>query len=299
MNRRKILLIVLVSCAWIGGASRPAGAQFGRLGGVINRGKATVDKGLDKADQGKQIAETFTPLTTEQEVAMGKEVAAKMIAYFKPFNNEKAQAYVRKVGRAVALQSDRKDVKYRFALLDTDDVNAFAAPGGFIFVTRGLLENIQSEAQLAAILGHEIGHVSGKHMVKQLETDKMVQAGLKQADSFTSGSQYLDQVGREILARLIDRGLDHSAEYDADQRGANYAYAAGYRPDGMVAFLTTMRAAVEKSDAKTAWLARTHPPIQERIQRVQQLVSDRKWQVEGRPDNFARYQATMKAAARQ
>lgn len=292
MTRRSLVLIALLSAGLVGGIALPAYAQFGRIGDALNRGRTA-------ADRAREAAEPFTPLTTEQEVAMGKEVAAKMVAYFKPFQNDKALAYVRKVGHVVALQSDRKDVKYRFDLLDTDDVNAFAAPGGYIFLTRGLLENIQSEAQLAAVLAHEIGHVAGKHVVKQLETGQMVQAGLKRAESFTSGSQYLDQVAKEILARLIDRGLDHNSEYDADQRGTTYAYAAGYRPDGMMGFLTTMQSAIQQADSKTAWLARTHPPVQERVQRIQQLISDRRWQVEGRPDNFERYQATMKSAAGQ
>jgi predicted Zn-dependent protease len=292
MTRRSLVLIALLFAGLVGGIALPAQAQFGRLGDALNRGKAA-------ADRAREAAAPFTPLTTEQEVAMGKEVAAKMIHYFKPFSNDKALAYVRKVGRVVALQSDRKDVKYRFDLLDTDDVNAFAAPGGYIFITRGLLENIQSEAQLAAVLAHEVGHVSGKHVIKQLETGQMVQAGLKRAESFTSGSQYLDQVAKEILARLIDRGLDHNSEYDADQRGANYVYAAGYRPDGMVKFLDGMQAAIQRADAKTSWLTRTHPPVVERIQRLEKLIADQKWQLEGRPDNLARYQATMKAAAGQ
>ena len=222
-----------------------------------------------------------------------------MIAYFKVCENEKAVSYVRKVGHTVAMQSERQDVAYHFEVLDTDVVNAFAAPGGYIFVTRGLLESVKTEGELAGVLGHEVGHVAGKHIVNQIQTGKMVQTGLKEAGSFTPGSRFLEDLAKDILTRLIDRGLDHKSEYDADERGVGYAYAAGYRPDGLKAFLATLQPIVANSEAKTSWLARTHPPIQDRIQRVEQLMAQKKMEIEGRPDNFERYQVTMKAAAEQ
>ena len=281
MNRQRTLLIALLLAGGLCVLPGAAWAQFGRIGDIMKK------------------TEAFKPISTEQEVAMGREVAAKMVAYFKVFENEKAAAYVRKVGQALAAQSERQDVTCHFELLDTDTVNAFAAPGGYIFVTRGLLETIKTESELAGVLGHEVGHVAGKHIVNQIQTGKMVQSGLKEAGSLTPGSRFLDDLAKDILTRLIDRGLDHKDEYDADQRGINYAYAAGYRPDGLKSFLATLQPIVAQSAANTSWLARTHPPIPERIQRLEQTVAQKKMQTEGRPDNFERYQVTMKAAAQQ
>src|SRR5436309_2821131 len=117
-----------------------AWGQFGRIGDALKRGKDTAD--------------ALKPISTEQEVAMGKEVASKMISYMGVFDNPMAVDYVRKVGAVVAAQSDRKDVKYYFEILNAGDVNAFSTPGGYIFVTTGLLGKIKNEAELAAVLGH-------------------------------------------------------------------------------------------------------------------------------------------------
>ena len=247
--------------------------------------------------QAKTLSEM--EITTEQEVAMGREVAAKMIAYFKVFENKKATAYVRKVGQAVALQSERQDVSYHFEVLDTDAVNAFATPGGFIFVTRGLLENLKTEAELAGVLGHEVGHVAGRHIVREIQRGKAIKVGSDVAAEFTEGSQFLEDLAKQILTRLIDRGLSPKDEHDADRRGVNYAYAAGYRPDGLKSFLETLQEVTARSKPKTSWLNRTHPKLKDRIKRVGKQIAKKKLEMDGRPDNFDRYQTTMKEAAGQ
>ncbi len=281
MNRPKtigagvLIGFLLAGSAW---------AQFGRVGDIMKKAQ--------------EKAEAFQPMTNEQEVAMGREVAAKLIAYFKVFENPKAEAYVRKVGQGVALQSERQDVTYHFDILDTDVVNAFSTPGGFIFVTRGLLENISTEGELAGVLAHEVGHVTGKHVVNAIQRGKALQTGLKEAGNFSPGSRFLEDMAKDILVRLIDRGLDPKDENDADQRGVNYAYAAGYRPDGLKNFLVTLDQLNAQSSEKTSWLARTHPPAGERIQRLDRYVADRKMDVDGRPDLRDRYQVTMSDAAK-
>lgn len=268
----KAAAALLLCCA----LAPAAGAQFGKLGDIMKK------------------AEALRPLTTEEEVGMGREVAAKMIAYFKVYENPKAAAYVRKVGQAMAMQSERQDVGYHFELLDTPAINAFAAPGGYIFVTRGLLENIGTESELAGVLAHEVGHVAGKHVVNAIQSGKMMQAGLKEAGSFTPGSRFLDEIAKDILVRLIDRGLAPKDESDADQRGLNYAYAAGYSPDGLRNALAGLQRISPESAQKISWLDRTHPPLGERIARLDQWMAQRKMQSEGRAVLAERYQAAMK-----
>ncbi len=287
MNRKKPIVVVAVVCCWLCLLACVAWAQFPRIPGVPGR----AEKGLKAA---KTLSEM--EITPEQEVNMGKEVAAKMLGYFGPFENKKAAEYVRKIGQAVALQSERQDVAYHFEVLDSDAINAFATPGGFIFVTRALLENISSEAELAGVLGHEVGHVAGRHVVKEIQRDKALQVGADVAKEFTPGSQFLENLAAQIVTKMIKQGLNPRDENDADQRGLNYAYAAGYRPDGLKTFLE--RLIKITGDPKISWLDRTHPPLKERVERVQKLMAERKMTVDDKQDLFDRYQKTMSDAAK-
>lgn len=279
MKRLAILL-----CAF----AIPAVAQFPRLPRLPSPAEKTIAKAKDISE---------ISITTEQEVTLGKEVAARMITYMNAFDNEKANTYVRKVGALMAAQAERQDVKYHFGILDTDDVNAFATPGGYVFVTRGLLENIRTESELAGVLGHEVGHVSGRHAINQIQNMRGLKVAGDTAKEFSPGTPFLKDLAEKFVEQLVDHGLDVKYEYDADQRGTQYAYAAGYRPDGLKNFLVILKPMVEKDEERTAWLNRTHPKTQDRIERVDKLIADKKLVIEGRPDNFARYQKTMKDAA--
>jgi predicted Zn-dependent protease len=277
-SRSVISLLLLLGLGLIAADVR---AQFPRIPDRLGRIGDAAKKGKDTTDSAQ--------VTTEQEVAIGREVAAKMVAYFKVYESPKLAAYVRKVGEAVAMQSERQDVSCHFELLDTPVVNAFAAPGGFIFVTRGLLENISTEAELAGVLAHEVGHVAGRHVVRALQRGKLLQSGVKEARAYMPGSQYLENMAGLVLERMIDRGLDPGDEYDADQRGLLYAYNAGYRPDGLGMFLETFEKIRSQSEATSSWLARTHPPAQERIQRMAESIVKRNMEIEGRallPERF-------------
>ncbi len=265
-------MTALAALFFLGLALPAAEAQFGRLGSIVKK------------------AEGLKPMTTEEEIAMGREVAARMIGYFKVWENEKAASYVRKVGHLVAMQADRQDVKYHFEVLDTDDVNAFAAPGGYIFITRGLFEVLGSEAELAGVLGHEVGHVAGKHIVNELQRNKTLSAGISVAASYAPGSQYLNQMAGKLVEKMIEKGLEPGDEHDADKRGVALAYAAGYSPDGMKnALLAMKRITVEE---KTSWLNRTHPPLDDRLKRVEQQMAGTP--AEGRPTLAERYQTSVK-----
>jgi len=284
MKRHSSVIPLLVLILGLSGPLA-AWAQFrlpGRAGDIFRKGKDATE-GLE--------------VTTEQEIAMGREVAAKMIAYYGVYENPKLAAYVRKVGEAAAMQADRQDLAYHFEILDVPVVNAFAAPGGFIFITRGLLENISSEAELAGVLAHEVAHVSARHIVKAFQRNKLMAAGLKEAGNFTPGSQYLDNLAKEMLLRLIDRGLEPADENDADEKGVVYAYNAGYRPDGLRSFLELLEKVTAQSAEKTSWLSRTHPKTADRIRRVDQVLAQRKLQSEGRATLAERYQAALKESA--
>jgi len=131
-------------------------------------GQVNVD--LDRAlKAGGQLVKAAKPMNFKQEHLLGRQVAARIAGNFGVWNDKSWTLYVNLVGRALAPYSERPDIKYRFAILDTDDVNAYAAPAGYIFITRGLLKKLDSEAQLAGVLGHEIAHVARKHIVKEVQ----------------------------------------------------------------------------------------------------------------------------------
>lgn len=283
MKSRSVVVVVALFTLCL--IAIDAGAQFPRIPDRLGKVGDIAKKGKDTADS--------TQVTAEQETAIGREVAAKMVAYFKVYENPKVVAYVRRVGEAVAMQSERQDVSCHFEVLDTPVVNAFAAPGGFIFVTRGLLENIGTEAELAGVLAHEVGHVAGRHVVRGLQRGKLIQSGVKEAKAYTPGSQYLENLAANVLERMIDRGLDPGDEYDADQRGMQYAYNAGYRPEGLGMFLETFEKIRAQSEARSSWLSRTHPPAPERIQRMADFLVKRGFEIEGRALLAERYQAAM------
>jgi predicted Zn-dependent protease len=198
------------------------------------------------------------------------------------------------VGQTVAGQSERQDIRYHFAVLNTDAINAFSAPGGYVFMTRGAIALCEDESELAAVLAHEVGHVAGKHVLHIVERDKMMRAGMNEASAYVPGSEYLQKVSKNILIKLLDQGLAPADEFDADNRGVKYAYGAGYPADGLERFLTKLDQATNQG-AVSFW-ERTHPPVKDRNTRIEQLVASQQWTDSERPrlaDRFAEATAAL------
>jgi predicted Zn-dependent protease len=248
------------------------------------------------AEKAQKVQKVLQPMTVEEEREVGREVAAKIVAFFHLYKDEALTRYVNLVGTTVAAQAERQDITYHFAVLDSDDINAFSAPGGYIFITRGAVALCEDESELAGVLAHEVGHVAGKHVLKIVERDKALRAGMEEAQAHMPGSAYLDKMSKGILVKLIDQGLAPGDEYDADQRGTKYAHAAGYPADGLARFLTKLDQATEQG-GKSFW-TRTHPPVKERNVRIQQTLTAQHWEDADRPklaDRFAAETKTLKA----
>ncbi|MGD0921192.1 MAG: M48 family metalloprotease [Terriglobia bacterium] len=265
------------------GRAPEAQAQFGDF----------LKKAADKAQKAQKALQ---PMTVEEEREVGREVAAKVVAFFHLYKDEALTRYVNMVGATVAAQAERQDITYHFAVLDSDDINAFSAPGGYIFITRGAVVLCEDESELAGVLAHEVGHVAGKHVLKIVERDKTMRAGMEEAKDRMPGSAYLHKMSKGILIKLIDQGLAPSDEFDADQRGVKYSHAAGYPADGLARFLTRLDQATEQG-AKSFW-TRTHPPVKDRNARIQQTITAQHWEDADRPklaDRFAAETKTLKA----
>ena len=217
------------------------------------------------------VKQAVKPADQDDELAIGRDAAATLLGASKPIKDEMVQQYVNKVGLWVALQCDRPDLPWRFAVVDSDDIDAFAAPGGFVFVTRGLLLHMHNEAELAGVLGHEISHVVLKHHLKALQTaarmDLLSQAAQYQLQKSGHDSELDQQLMDKVSSAartLYSRGLDKGDELAADRMGAVLAARAGYDPYGLMAVLQTLESVDPKSGSMQLLLA-THPAPADRI----------------------------------
>lgn len=210
----------------------------------------------------------------EEEIALGREITGSLLGAAPLVKDAALQQYVNKVGRWVASQSERSDLPWKFGVIDSADLNAFAAPGGYVLVTKGLYQKLQNEAQLASVLGHEIAHVVKKHQLKVLQKQQVVSAGsdwLK--DKLGKKNKLADKAigtGAEISAR----GLDKEAEFEADRMGMVLAARAGYDAFSLGEVLQIM-AQTNQSDSSVALLFKTHPHPDERLAKLGDAVGSK------------------------
>ena len=218
------------------------------------------------AVQGVAKSQEVGSMKESEEIAIGKEVAASTLGVYRIIADVKLQRYLNRVGMWVALQSDRPALPWRFAAVESKQVNAFAVPGGAVLVTRGMLNMVTNEAELACVLGHEIGHVVRKHHLALLQKDILRQTGTNLvSDQISQGSvqgqakKFLLSEGSEIFARSLDR----DSEREADNDGVLLAARAGYDANACLGFMK--RLAELKSEAGSlASLYKTHPRASER-----------------------------------
>ena len=172
--------------------------------------------------------------------------------------------YVTLVGMMLTQASTRPALKWEFIVLDTDGVNAFAAPGGIVHITRGALGLIKSEGELAGVLGHEVAHVTKKHTINAIKKSKTFSLA---ADVAPGSSQYISALAGAAYQNIVEKGFDRGDEEDADQEGIRLANKAGYAPNGLATFLTKL-ADRNKSEPERNGLFASHPETQGRIDKI-------------------------------
>jgi predicted Zn-dependent protease len=205
----------------------------------------------------------------QEEREIGADFAATLLGASKPVNDPKLQEYVNRVGLWVALQGSRPDLPWRFAVLDNPNVNAFATPGGYVFITRGLLERLNSEAELAGALAHEIAHVQRKHhlaAVKKEARMKLLGRGAAHVAKKNTDADEMERLNKVagVAKGLYARGLDKADEFEADREGVRLATRAGYDPYGLAQVLQTLDA-VSPDSTQFALLFKTHPKPADRL----------------------------------
>ena len=264
MTLRRTLLPMLAACALaLPGTAR---AQFPDLGGLI--------KGAQNV---KKLGDSFRKVPEAEEVKIGGDLASVILGAAPLVRDPAQQRYINRLGRWLALHSDRPDLPWRFGIIDTDDVNAFSMPGGYVLISRGMLDRMRNESELAGVLAHEIAHVARKDHLNALQ-------GAMRNSALGGFSEYVGGggggLGAAFKTALINagkdmfmRGLDKDDEYDADRMGVVIAARSGYSPYGMVGVLQTLSAAPEEKGF--ALMNKTHPLPVDRIERLDKAMGTR------------------------
>jgi predicted Zn-dependent protease len=217
----------------------------------------------------------FSLINKDQEVAMGAQGHRKILKTMKRYNNAGIQAYVNGIGQALAKKSHRTGIRYTFTVLDDPTVNAFALPGGYIYITTGLMAYLNSEGELAGVLGHEIGHVTARHGVKQQSAGmaSAILLDILARKTNAGNAKSLNQFGTALI-----RGYGRDHELQADQLGAEYLARVGYQPQSMIDVVTVLKAQEEFDKFQARKEGRrprayhgvfsTHPSNDQRLQQV-------------------------------
>ena len=202
-----------------------------------------------------------------EEIALGREITGSLLGAAPLVKDEALQKYVNQVGRWVANQSERADLPWKFGVIDSADLNAFAVPGGYVLLTKGLYLKMQNEAQLAGVLGHEIAHIVKKHQLKVLQKQQLLGYGASKLGGLFGKKDKLAKKALNTGAEISARGLDKDAEFEADRMGLTLAYRAGYDAYGLPDVLQTI-GQTNKSDSSVALLFKTHPSPDERLAKL-------------------------------
>lgn len=247
-------------------------------GSDINKLMANSERLIDA---GKDL--TAKEMTPSEEADVGAASAALLLGGAPLYKNAEVERYVNQVGMWLAMQTGRKDIEWRFGVLDSPNVNAFAAPSGYVLITRGLLSRLNNEAELAGVLAHEITHVVKRHYVVAYLKARQLGGGVKLAQTVAESQGAIDQktsaqIGN-VFRGVYAKGLSEGDEFEADAGGVVYAARAGYDPYGLPRVLSMYAAA--DSSSVLSLLVSTHPEPNKRLERLGTAMGE----------NFAEYES--------
>jgi len=264
---------------WSGCAAMEQVAQVG-TSVAQSAGVVTEEQAKSITRSTTAIAKTQEDFTPEQEYYIGRSVGAVIANRYKPYPNAQANGYLNLLGQALAQASDRPETfgGYRFLILDSDEINAFAAPGGLIFVSRGMLRCCGSEDAVAAVLAHEIAHIQLRHGIQSIEKSRQTQALtiLAAEGAKTFGGKALSDLTKtfegsinDITSTLINSGYSRSFEQEADASAVRILSRVGYNPNALVAMLREMEGRLKPGGLD---FAKTHPSPGSRINDIESIV---------------------------
>jgi predicted Zn-dependent protease len=244
------------------------------------KNKKKTSRALSLFKVSTAVAKSFESFTPEQEYYIGRTVGAMALEKYPAFYHPGANTYINLLGQALAAASDRPETfgGYRFQIQDSSEINAFAAPGGFIFVTRGLIRCCRDEDALAAVLAHEIGHVQEKHGLKAIQQSRITNAltilGLEGAKQFggkelAALTQTFEDSISDITHTLMVKGYSRSQERQADQAAVKILKGIGYHPQGIMEMLNQMKTRLSPGGLD---FAKTHPSPEQRLRALEPRI---------------------------
>lgn len=260
--------------------------------GMAHAFNIDLNKLIDAAKNVKDLK----PVDEKGEAEIGNVSASNLLGAAPLVKDEKLQSYVNHVGLWLASQTERPDLPWRFGVMDSDSVNAFAAPGGYVFITRGLLLRMHSEAELAGVLAHEISHVLKQHHLQAIQKNAQVGLVGNLMSLTNSNERGLAADAKKkmisVSSELYARGLDKDDEYEADRMGVVIAARAGYDPYGLPAMLQTLEA-MNPQDSELALMFKTHPDPHKRLELLDGLMTGTMERYAGQQVVTERFQKTV------
>src|SRR5690349_11125189 len=224
---------------------------------------------------GMALAAGCSSVSQQQEVQIGQQTAAEVNAQLPMLRDPQIDSYVNSLGRSIASRTSRADLDWKFAVVNTDVINAFALPGGFVYVNRGVLSHASNESELAGVLAHEIEHVVQRHSVKQMEQVNNANIGVALACTLTNVcNNQVTQAAIQVGGSAYFAKNSRADEVQADEGGFNTVMRAGINPRGMLTFFDKLLAEEQQSGGSNtiSWFA-DHPGTQDRIADIQRMLN--------------------------
>jgi len=228
-------------------------------------------------------------IPTSQEVELGKQFDQQIRAEQRIYNDPEWNAYFNTLGQSIAAVSDRKDIEYHFTIIESDQINAFAVPGGYVYIYTGMLDLMQSEAELAAVTAHEISHIVARHSIQKLQNVLGISLVLEVVLG-DSSNEVLQQVINVGLAAALS-GYSRTWEREADKYGITYMVRAGHNPNGAVNMFQRLAANSEGESNFFENMFASHPQTQERIENAQKMIASMSSDITSRSLNGNKYQS--------
>jgi predicted Zn-dependent protease len=268
----RLVTLPLLFCVLCGCETLDVVTQLGTAV-AVSQGAISEEQGSAIRKSSTAVGQAFTDITPEQEYYIGRAVGATLLDRYRPFDRAAVNRYLSQIGRTLALSSELPETfgGYHFLVLDSDEINAFAAPGGLIFVSRGMLRCCRNEEEVAAVLAHEIGHVQLRHGLQAIKKSRLTSAltiiGTEGAKQF-GGKELAELTSafegsiQDVTTTLVNNGYSRAFEREADKAALTILARTGYDPGALASMLAEMGRRLKPGGAD---FARTHPDPEDRI----------------------------------
>ena len=260
IDKLKYWLSLVVALAIVSFGSTSTNANLTSKPNVLQPQSTVVAIDFLDAIEGAVQYIQISNISDEQEIAIGKQTNEQVLSEYRLYDNPQIQQYVSNLGQELVSQSDSRDIPFNFQVVVSDQINAFATPGGFVYVTTGLIQAAENRAQLASVMAHEIAHINERHGVKGLKQAVAARGIAKTAGLDTNT---LAPIAYQLA---VDLPRSRSFEYEADSSGLKILQQAGYPAEAFANFLTKL-----KGGGGTPEFLRTHPSSQNRIDAISEM----------------------------